>query len=168
VCTLIKIDLEQLTPLVPSQTTIIINCLPLSLFASPSLEAALAPAPTSHGPPCISLLVFCLLPVISLILRVVLFLRSAIMAVLSDLDFKPSPAFLDQVKSHFRVIVSPISSTLVFLLVASFSRSTIRFDVDSMNLILQSCLREQRRILMFVGSRIGPSISRFLASKWVS
>jgi hypothetical protein len=62
------------------------------------------------------------------------------MAGLSDLDFKSGLAFQDQARSRFVVSVSPISSSKSFTLVASFSRSTIRLDVDSMSLILQACV----------------------------
>jgi hypothetical protein len=62
------------------------------------------------------------------------------MAGLSDLDFQPGLRFQELVKARFGVSVSPISSSFEFLLVASFSRSAIRLDANSVSLILQSCL----------------------------
>jgi hypothetical protein len=62
------------------------------------------------------------------------------MAGLSDLDFQPVLDFQSQVLAHFGASVSPLSSSSSFSLVASFSCSAIRLDVDSVGLILQSCV----------------------------
>jgi hypothetical protein len=62
------------------------------------------------------------------------------MAGLSDLAFQPGLDFQELIKQRFRVPVSPISSSSVFFLIASFNRSAIRLDVDSLSLILQGCL----------------------------
>jgi hypothetical protein len=59
---------------------------------------------------------------------------------LSDLDFAHGKAFQQQLKASFDVSVSPISSSSVFLLVASFGCSAIRIDSDSVSLMIQSCL----------------------------
>lgn len=64
------------------------------------------------------------------------------MAGLSDLDFDPGANFEKLVLQHFGCTVSPISfpSPSVFHLVASFGRSAVRLNEDSVGLILQSCL----------------------------
>ena len=64
------------------------------------------------------------------------------MAGLSDLCFDPRIEFSLSVSQRFGCSVSPspLLSTLAFLLVASFGRSTVRLNVDSVGLILQACL----------------------------
>jgi hypothetical protein len=49
-------------------------------------------------------------------------------------------AFQQQVKERLGVSVSQISSSSLFHLVATFSRSAIHIDADSVSLIIQSCL----------------------------
>lgn len=61
----------------------------------------------------------------------------------SDLVFDPGLRFEALVKQRFDSMVSPISSTSGFHLVASFSRAALRINVESTCLILQSCLRGQ-------------------------
>lgn len=60
----------------------------------------------------------------------------------SDLDFGPGLDLQRLVQSRFSTPVnfSPSVSSNGFLLVASFGRSAIRLDVNSVGLILQSCL----------------------------
>jgi hypothetical protein len=58
------------------------------------------------------------------------------MATLSDLDFSHGLGFQEMACSRFGVTVTPLSSSSMFLLVASFSRSVIRIDSDSVSLIL--------------------------------
>lgn len=64
------------------------------------------------------------------------------MAGLSDLCFDPGVEFQKIVKARFGCRVSPTRplSPKAFVLVASFGRSAIRLNVDSVGLILQSCL----------------------------
>lgn len=64
------------------------------------------------------------------------------MAGLSDLCFDPGVAFSKLVSQRFGCSVSPKPpvSPSAFHLVASFGRSAIRLNEDSMGLILQSCL----------------------------
>lgn len=64
------------------------------------------------------------------------------MAGLSDLCFDPGVRFSSVVSQRFGCLVSPSSSisSSVFYLVASFGRSAIRLNEDSVGLILQSCL----------------------------
>ncbi|CAN6311657.1 unnamed protein product [Urochloa humidicola] len=64
---------------------------------------------------------------------------------LSDLDFGPGLEFQSLVRDRFSSPVSfpppPLgSSSSEFCLVASFGRSAIRLNVESVGLILQSCL----------------------------
>lgn len=64
------------------------------------------------------------------------------MAGLSDLNFDPGIKFASLVLQCFGCMVSPTvaHSPTAFHLVASFSRSAIRLNEDSVGLILQSCL----------------------------
>lgn len=66
----------------------------------------------------------------------------SVMGAFSDLDFAPGLDLQSLVKSWFSSTVSLPSSSSAngFFLVASFSRSTIRLDVNSVGLLLQSCL----------------------------
>lgn len=61
---------------------------------------------------------------------------------LSDLSFDPGIKFSALASQRFGCTVSPSEalSSSVFLLVASFGRSAIRLNEDSVSLILQSCL----------------------------
>ena len=64
------------------------------------------------------------------------------MAGLSDLDFGPGVSFEKLVFQCFGCTVSPVSSLspASFHLVASFGRSALRLNVDSVGTILKSCL----------------------------
>ncbi|TVU04267.1 hypothetical protein EJB05_50163, partial [Eragrostis curvula] len=62
------------------------------------------------------------------------------MAGLSDLDFSPGLDLQRKIADRFGTSVSPSSPSLGFILVASFSRSALRINVDSVGLVLQSCL----------------------------
>lgn len=61
---------------------------------------------------------------------------------LSDLDFRLGLEFERSVVARFDRLVSssPASSQPAFILVASFGRSSIRLNEDSMSLLLQACL----------------------------
>jgi hypothetical protein len=64
------------------------------------------------------------------------------MAGLSDPCFDPGIKFASLVKQCFGCLVSPIVplSSSAFHLVASFGRSAIRLNEDSVGLLLQACL----------------------------
>lgn len=64
------------------------------------------------------------------------------MAGLSDLCFDPGVKFAALVSQRFGCSVSPSNplSLLIFHLVASFGRSAVRLNEDSLSLILQACL----------------------------
>lgn len=64
------------------------------------------------------------------------------MAGLLDLDFAQGIDFAGLVHQRFKCSVSPCSlpSPKAFLLVASFGRSRIKLNVDSVGIILQACL----------------------------
>jgi hypothetical protein len=81
------------------------------------------------------------------------------MAGLSDLSFDPGIEFSALVSSRFGCSVSSphALSTSAFHLVASFGRSALRLDVDSVSLILQSCLGGLQRISMFSTFQVGCS-----------
>lgn len=59
---------------------------------------------------------------------------------LSDLDFGPGLEFEKMVLERFNSLVSCASPTSAFVLVASFGRSSVKLNVDSVSIILQSCL----------------------------
>lgn len=60
---------------------------------------------------------------------------------LSDLHFQPGLGLEKLVSQHFGSLVSPPLSLLNgFLLVASFGHSAIHLNLDSVGLILQSCI----------------------------
>ena len=64
-----------------------------------------------------------------------------IMVGLSDLDFQPGLGLEKLVSQRFGSPVSPPPShSNGFLLVANFGRSAVRLNVDSVGLILQSCI----------------------------
>jgi len=62
------------------------------------------------------------------------------MAGLSDLDFGPGLEIEKLVGQQFSCAVSPPPAAPGFLLVASFGRSSVRLNEDSVSLLLQSCL----------------------------
>ncbi|TVU01464.1 hypothetical protein EJB05_53082, partial [Eragrostis curvula] len=62
------------------------------------------------------------------------------MAGLSDLDFAPGLGLQRRIRDRFGTSVSPPPSSSGFILVASFSRSALRINVDSVGIVLQSCL----------------------------
>jgi len=62
------------------------------------------------------------------------------MAGLSDLDFNPGLEIEKLVALRFKCVVCSPLPALSFLLVASFGRSSVRLNKDSVSLLLQSCL----------------------------
>jgi hypothetical protein len=62
---------------------------------------------------------------------------------LYDLDFSPGLRFQDRVHASFGMSVSPPPCSPDFILVVIVSRLAIRFNEDSVALILQSCLGGQ-------------------------
>jgi hypothetical protein len=59
---------------------------------------------------------------------------------LSDLDFSPRICFTEHVRAKFGMSITPSLNAAGFLLVVSFSRSSVRLNDDSVSLMLQSCL----------------------------
>jgi hypothetical protein len=62
---------------------------------------------------------------------------------LSDLDFQPGLRLQAQIHAQFGTSITPSPFVEGFLLVASFGRSALRLNEDSVALMLQSCLGGQ-------------------------
>uniref|UniRef100_K3YC35 Uncharacterized protein n=1 Tax=Setaria italica TaxID=4555 RepID=K3YC35_SETIT len=83
---------------------------------------------------------------------------------LSDLDFSPSLEIERIVRDRFASMVSfhPQSSSPEFFLIALFGRSALRLNVDSVSLILQSCLGGKAKD--FIVQFMSESMYRFSVS----
>lgn len=118
------------------------------------------PSPGNSPPHCLLpfLLLFPLL--LFRLLHTLISSSCFVMGRLSYLNFKTGLEFQSYVCDRFGSSVSPILTSPGFVMVVSFSRSSLRLNVDSISFVLQSCLGGLK-IFEFLGSKIGASVLWF-------